>query len=339
MNKYFNNKIVTIFGGTGSFGKAFLKRAIKYSFKEISIFSRDEKKQNDLRLNYNNKRIKFIIGDVRDKSSVLDASINSDFVFQAAALKQVPSCEFYPLEAVRTNIDGTSNIIDACIKNNVKKIVCLSTDKAVYPINAMGMSKALMEKIAIAKSRNLTKNQTQITITRYGNVLLSRGSVLPLFINKIINNESLTVTDPSMTRFLMNLDQAIDLVFFAIMYGKNGQTIVPQTSATTIETLTKALLKIYEKKNYKINIIGTRHGEKKHETLMSREERFFAKKIKDFYIINSDTRELNYDLYFEKGKKQLKKFQDYTSENTNQLNVSQTINMIKPLIKNFDIEK
>jgi len=335
---FFKNKTVLIFGGTGSFGKAFLSRAIHLPLKEIRIFSRDEKKQNDLRLLHDNKKIQFIIGDIRDRDSVMDACKNVDFVFHAAALKQVPSCEFYPMEAVKTNINGTNNILDGCIENNVKKIVCLSTDKAVYPINAMGMSKALMEKIAISKSRNLNKNQTQITVTRYGNVLLSRGSVLPLLINKILNSEALTITDLNMTRFLMSLDSAIDLVLFALNFGKNGQTIIPQTYATTLKTLSDALLKIYKKKNYPIKIIGTRHGEKKHETLMSREESFFSKKIKNYFVISSDIRKLNYDLYFEKGEKLLKNHDDYTSENTQQLNLNETIQIIKPLIKNYNFD-
>ena len=330
--KTFKNKTVLIFGGTGSFGSAFLKKAINFEFKQIRIFSRDEKKQHDLRLQYNDSKIKFIIGDIRDRDSVNEACKNVDFVFHAAALKQVPSCEFYPMEAIKTNILGTNNVLDACIANNVKKIVCLSTDKAVYPINAMGMSKALMEKIAIAKSKDLTKNQTQIMITRYGNVLFSRGSILPLLVNKIKNNEPLTITDPEMTRFLMTLDEAIELVLFALKYGKNGQIIIPKTHATNIQTLIDAIKKIHKKENYPTKIIGTRHGEKKHETLMSREESFFSKKIKNFFVINSDTRELNYDLYFRKGKQFSQKYYDYTSENTRQLNLNETINSIKPLV-------
>ncbi len=333
---YFTNKKVLIFGGTGSFGNAFLRRAVNLDFKEIKIFSRDEKKQHDLRLQHSNKKIKFLIGDIRDKESVNEACKNVDFVFHAAALKQVPSCEFYPLEAVKTNIIGTNNILEGCFDNNVKKIVCLSTDKAVYPINAMGMSKALMEKIAISKSKNLKKNQTQVTVTRYGNVLFSRGSILPLLIDKINKNEAFTITDFNMTRFLMTLDSAIDLVLFALKFGKNGQIIIPETYATTIKTLSDAVLRIFKKNNYPIKIIGTRHGEKKHETLMSREESFFSRKNKNFFIIDSDTRELNYDLYFQKGKKLKQSHNDYTSENTKQLNVKETIKIIKPLIeKNY----
>ena len=333
---YFKNKNILIFGGTGSFGSAFLKRAINLNFNEIKIFSRDEKKQHDLRLLYSSQKIKFIIGDIRDRNSVNDACKNVDFVFHAAALKQVPSCEFYPMEAVKTNIIGTNNILEGCLENNVKRIVCLSTDKAVYPINAMGLSKSLMEKIAISKSRNLNKKQTQITVTRYGNVLFSRGSILPLLVEKINNNEPLTITDFEMTRFLMTLDSAIDLVLFALINGKNGQIIIPETYATTIKTLADSVLKVFKKKNYPIKIIGTRHGEKKHETLMSREENFFSKKVKNFFVIESDTRELNYDLYFKKGKKLKKKHYDYTSKNTRQLTVDETIKIIKPLIKISD---
>ena len=245
--KIFKNKTVLIFGGTGSFGNAFLEKAINLQFKEIRIFSRDEKKQHDLRIKYNNKKIKFIIGDIRDMASVIDSCNKVDFVFHAAALKQVPSCEFYPMEAVKTNILGTNNILDACIINKVKRVVCLSTDKAVYPINAMGMSKALMEKTIISKSKNLNKDETKITITRYGNVLLSRGSIIPLLINKIKNNEPLTITDPDMTRFLMTLDDAIELVLYALVTGQNSQIIIPKTFATNIGILCDAIQKIYKK--------------------------------------------------------------------------------------------
>ena len=267
---FFKNKNILIFGGTGSFGRAFLKRIINTNFKEVRIFSRDEKKQDDLRNELNNKNIKFYLGDIRDKASVIESTKNVDYVFHAAALKQVPSCEFYPLEAVKTNIIGTQNVIDCCVDSKVKKIICLSTDKAVYPINAMGMSKALMEKIVIAKSRQLKSNETKISITRYGNVLLSRGSVLPFFINKILKKEFITITDPSMTRFLMSLEDAIDLVLFALQKGENGHIYIPKTPATNIMILTKALLKLYNYSESKIKIIGTIHGEKIHETLMRR---------------------------------------------------------------------
>jgi len=333
---FIRSKVVTIFGGTGSFGKAFLKRAIKLPFREIRVFSRDEKKQNDLRLLLNNNKIKFILGDIRDKDSVFHATRNADFIFHAAALKQVPSCEFYPLEAIKTNVLGTNNIIDCSIENKVKKIICLSTDKAVYPINAMGMTKALMEKIAISKSRYLKSNETQICVTRYGNVLFSRGSVLPLFINQIKNKKNITITNPFMTRFLMTLDEAIDLVLFAIVKGKNGQIIIPKTSATTIDVLTKALLKIFDYPSSKVKIIGTRHGEKLHETLMSSEERFFSRSFNKYFVVNSDNRELNYDAFFSKGKKKLLDQSDYTSANTNQLKTDQVINIINPLVDNLE---
>ena len=328
-----SGKRFLITGGTGSFGTTVCEYLLKNDVKEVRIFSRDENKQYQMRRRIKNEKVNFFIGDIRDYDSVLQACNNIDFVFHAAALKQVPSCEFYPLEAVKTNIIGTNNILEACFENNVKKIVCLSTDKAVYPINAMGMSKALMEKIAISKSKNLNKNQTEVTVTRYGNVLFSRGSILPLLINKINNNESITITDFNMTRFLMTLDSAIDLVLFALKYGKNGQIIIPETYATTIKILSDAVLKIFKKENYPIKIIGTRHGEKKHETLMSREESFFSRKSKNFFIIDSDTRELNYDLYFREGKKLEQFHNDYTSKNTKQLNVNETIKILKPLIK------
>ena len=332
----FKSKNILIFGGTGSFGRALLKKIINTGFREVRIFSRDEKKQDDLRNEFNKKNIKFYLGDIRDKASVLNSTKNVDYVFHAAALKQVPACEFFPLEAVKTNILGTQNIIDCCIDSKVKKLICLSTDKAVYPINAMGMSKALMEKIVIANSKKLKSSQTALSITRYGNVLFSRGSVLPFFINKIYKKETITITDPSMTRFLMSLDDAIDLVIFALKKGENGHIYIPKTPATNIMVLTKALLKLYNYPESKIKVMGTRHGEKIHETLMSKEEMNFAKDYKNYYSINSDNRDLNYDLYFTVGKK-IKYTKDYTSENTNQLNLNDTIKLIKPLLKNLII--
>jgi len=331
--KFIKNKIIIIFGGTGSFGNAFLEKAIRLPFKEIRIFSRDEQKQNDQRIFFKNEKIKFIIGDIRDKLSVLKATEGADYAFHAAALKQVPSCEFYPIEAVKTNILGTENIIDSCIENKVKKVICLSTDKAVYPINAMGMTKALMEKLAIAKSRNIKNNKTAITITRYGNVLFSRGSVLPVLIKKILNKESVTITDPNMTRFLMTLEEAINLVIFAITNGKNGEIIIPKTPATTIEILIGALLNLYQYPASKVKIIGTRHGEKMHETLMSKVEKFSSQDYLKYYSIRPDSRDLNYDSYFHVGKKNLNKLSDYTSANTHQLNLKQTINLLRPLVK------
>jgi UDP-glucose 4-epimerase len=336
MMNLLKDKTILIIGGTGSFGQEFLKKIANARFKEVRIFSRDEKKQDDLRNSYKNKNIKFYIGDIRDKDSILEATQNVDYVFHAAALKQVPSCEFYPLEAIKTNVLGAKNVIDSCVFNKVKKLVCLSTDKAVYPINVMGMSKALMEKIAIAKSRDLKKNQTQIMVTRYGNVLFSRGSVLPLFIKQIINKEFITVTDPKMTRFLMSLEDAIDLVLYALKDGKNGNIYIPKTPATTIQVLVDSLLSIYQYSKSKIKIIGTRHGEKMHETLMSREEKFFSEDHNKYFSIKSDNRELNYESYFKVGKKIDKSF-DYTSENTNQLNKFQTINLLKPLIKKLNL--
>jgi UDP-N-acetylglucosamine 4,6-dehydratase len=333
----FKNKTVVIFGGTGSFGQAFLNKILKSLVREIRIFSRDEKKQEDLRNKIKSKKVKFYIGDIRDKDSVFESTKNVDYAFHAAALKQVPSCEFYPLEAIKTNILGTQNIIDCCIDNEIKKLVCLSTDKAVYPVNAMGMTKALMEKISISRSRNIKKNKTQIMITRYGNVLFSRGSVLPLLIKQIINKEFITVTDPTMTRFLMSLNQAINLVLFALKYGKNGNIYIPKTPATTIKILVDSLLSIYNYPRSKIKIIGTRHGEKNHETLMSREESFFSKDRGRYFSVQSDSRELNYDLYFKLGKRNIIKSNDYTSQNTSQLNEQQTINLLKPLIKNLNI--
>lgn len=338
MMNIFKNKTILIFGGTGSFGQAFLYKLLKSSLiKEVRVFSRDEKKQEDLRNSIKNSKVKFYIGDIRDKDSVLEATKNVDFAFHAAALKQVPSCEFYPMEAIKTNILGTQNIIDGCIFNGVKKLVCLSTDKAVYPINVMGMTKALMEKIAIAKSRNFKIKQTEIIITRYGNVLFSRGSVLPLFIKQILNKDFITITDPAMTRFLMSLDDAINLVLYALINGKNGNIYVPKTSATTIKILVDSLLTIYKYPESKVRIIGTRHGEKDHETLMSKEEIFFSKDYGKYFAIQSDNRELNYDLYFKIGKKKIINISDYTSQNTVQLDKIKTINLIKPLIKNLNI--
>jgi UDP-glucose 4-epimerase len=333
----FKNKTILIFGGTGSFGQAFLNKILKSSANEVRIFSRDEKKQDDLRNKIKSKKVKFYIGDIRDKDSVFESTRDVDFAFHAAALKQVPSCEFYPLEAIKTNILGTQNIIDCCIENRIKKLVCLSTDKAVYPINAMGMTKALMEKISISSSKKIKNFNTKIMITRYGNVLFSRGSVLPLFIKQIINKEFITVTDPTMTRFLMSLDEAINLVLFALQSGKNGNIYIPKTPATTIKILADSLIDIYDYPRSKIKIIGTRHGEKIHETLMSREENFFSKNHGKYFSIQSDSRELNYDSYFRIGKKNIKECNDYTSQNTHQLNKLQTVKLLKPLIKNLEI--
>jgi len=321
----FKNKILLITGGTGSFGESFLRKVLssKILFKEIRIFSRDEKKQEDLRKNINNKNVKFFIGDVRDKESLNAVIKGSNLIFHAAALKQVPSCEFYPLEAVKTNILGTNNLIQLAIQHSVERVVCLSSDKAVYPINAMGMSKALMEKIAVSNF-NLNKNGPIISVTRYGNVLASRGSVVPLFINQILNNKPITITDPKMTRFIMPMDKAIQLVLFALKYGKGGEVFVQKTPATNIHNLLQAILSIFNKKNYKINIIGTRHGEKHYESLLTREEMAKAKDMGEYFCINSDQRDLNYDLYFAKGSKDISSFEDYNSNNAEHLTIDKT---------------
>jgi UDP-glucose 4-epimerase len=334
----FKNKIIVIFGGTGSFGQAFLDRISNLAIDEIRIFSRDEKKQDDLRNLIKNKNIKFYIGDIRDKQSVLEVCRGADIGFHAAALKQVPSCEFYPLEAVKTNILGTQNIIESAIQSKLKKLVCLSTDKAVGPINSMGMSKALMEKIVIANSKRLEKRETKIMITRYGNVLFSRGSVLPLFINQILKKEYITITDPNMTRFVMSLNDAINLVFFALTKEESGNIYIPKTPATSIKILAEALLNIYSYPKNRLKIIGVRHGEKINETLMSRQESLFAKDYGKYFSISSDNRELNYDLYFKRGRKNtFKDYQDYTSKNAKQLNLIETIKLLKPLIKNLKV--
>lgn len=330
MNKnYFNNKIILITGGTGSFGKAMTKKLLKNKIKEIRIFSRDEKKQDDMRKEFNNNKIKFYLGDIRDKSSVQEVVSNTDYIFHAAALKQVPSCEFYPMEAVKTNVIGVDNLLTEAIKSNVKKIICLSTDKAVNPINAMGVSKSMMEKIIVAKTKN--SKSTKICITRYGNVIYSRGSVVPLFIDQITNKKFVTVTDKKMTRFMMTMDEAIDLVFFAFKNGKNGEIFIRKSPATSIEILIKSLERILGKKK-PLKIIGPRHGEKFHETLITHAELKYSKEYKNFYKILSDSRDLNYEKYFTKGKK-FANHNDYTSSNTNQLNEKQTIRLLKPFVK------
>mgnify|MGYP001426652856 CR=1 FL=1 len=320
--KIFKNTKILIVGGTGSFGRAMIDRILgrKLQFSEIRVFSRDEKKQDDMRRELNNPKIKFYIGDIRDSSSIDNATKDIDYIFHAAALKQVPSCEFYPLEAVKTNILGTQNLLEVAEKNNVKKIVCLSTDKAVYPINAMGISKAMMEKIAISKS--LLKNgKTDVCVTRYGNVMGSRGSVIPLLISQIKSGKPMTITDSKMTRFMMTMDEAIDLVLYALEKGKNGQTFIKKTVGSDLNTLTKALILLFNKKDYPIKIIGVRHGEKLHETLMSREERLSAKENKNYFVLSPDLRDLNYDKYFTQGKQKMFNLKDYTSSNTNQLDV------------------
>ena len=322
----FKGKNILITGGTGSFGSAFVTSLLKGKnlFNEIRIFSRDEKKQDDLRKFFNLSKIKFFIGDVRDSASLNAAIKDVDYIFHAAAYKQVPSCEFYPLEAVKTNILGTENVLQKAIEYNVKRVVCLSTDKAVYPINAMGISKAMMEKIVVSKSL-VEKSKTIICITRYGNVLASRGSVVPIFVNQIKNNQPITITDPTMTRFLMPMSKAIELVTYALKHGSNGDIFIQKTPATSINIIVKALLKIFNKKgNYKINIIGNRHGEKKHESLLTREEIFKAKDFGQYFKVSSDIRDLNYDLYFSKGSKKISKIEDYSSNNVKQLSQKET---------------
>ena len=324
----FKDKVLMITGGTGSFGNAVLNRFIKSEIKKIKIFSRDEKKQDDMRKKYHNSKIEFLLGDVREQNSVNDAVKGVDYIFHAAALKQVPSCEFFPLQAVETNVLGTRNVLDAAINNKVKKVICLSTDKAVYPINAMGISKAMMEKVAIAKSRNTkVENTTQICVTRYGNVMASRGSVIPLFVEQIQSKTPITVTDPTMTRFMMTLKDAVDLVLYAFENGENGDLFVQKSPAATIDTLVKALLKIY-KSDLSVNIIGTRHGEKDHEVLCSREEMFHALDLGEYYKIPADKRDLNYDKYVEKGIKH-NDVDEYSSSNTNILDVDELIDLLK----------
>lgn len=312
----FKDKILLITGGTGSFGNTVLKGFLNTEIKEIRIFSRDEKKQDDMRKLYNNPKLKFYIGDVRDMNSITDAMRGVDYVFHAAALKQVPSCEFYPIQAVQTNIIGTENVLNAAISAGVKKVICLSTDKAAYPINAMGMSKAMMEKVAIAKGRNLEENQTIICVTRYGNVMASRGSVIPLFFEQIKNNKPLTLTDPNMTRFMMSLDEAVDLVLFAFNHGNNGDLFIQKSPAATVEVLAKTMINMVGKPNHEIRIIGTRHGEKVYETLMTKEEKLRSEDMGGYYRIAADARDLNYSHFFEEGEKTITDTDEYNSHNT-----------------------
>ncbi|KAA5533778.1 NAD-dependent epimerase/dehydratase family protein [Taibaiella lutea] len=325
------NKILLITGGTGSFGNAVLQRFLHTDhFSEIRIFSRDEKKQHDMRIAMNNPKLKFYIGDVRDYNSVEMAMRGVDYVFHAAALKQVPSCEFFPMEATKTNVFGTQNTIDAAIANNVKKVICLSTDKAAYPINAMGISKALMEKVAIASSRNLKEDATTVCLTRYGNVMASRGSVIPLFLDQIKKGEPLTITDPNMTRFLMSLEEAVDLVLFAFENGKQGDLFVHKAPAATIGDLANAILALSNTSN-EIKIIGTRHGEKLYETLCTREEMTKAEDLGKFYRIPADNRDLNYNQYFSEGEAEMATVEDFHSHNTERLNVNQVKELLKEL--------
>jgi UDP-N-acetylglucosamine 4,6-dehydratase len=315
----FTNKVLLITGGTGSFGNAVLRRFINSDLKEIRIYSRDEKKQDDMRRRFKSEKIKFYIGDVRDFQSVFNAVRGADFIYHAAALKQVPSCEFYPLEAVKTNVLGTENVLEAAVQAGVQRVVCLSTDKAVYPINAMGISKAMMEKVIVAKSRS--SNSTVICATRYGNVMASRGSVIPLFVNQIRAGQPITITDPSMTRFMMTLDDAVDLVMFAFENGRPGEIFVQKAPAATIETLAKALTGLLGVPDHSINVIGTRHGEKLFEALLSREEVVAAEDLGSYYRVPPDLRDLNYGKYFEQGEMKISVAVEYTSHNTSRLDV------------------
>ncbi len=317
----FKNKTILITGGTGSFGNAVLRRFLNTDIKEIRVFSRDEKKQEDMRIALSSPKVKFYIGNVRDYDSLLCAMEGVDYVFQAAALKQVPSCEFYPLEAVKTNVLGTENVLNTAVCKGVEKVIALSTDKAVYPINAMGISKAMMEKIVVAKSRFVDPSKTTLCCTRYGNVMASRGSVIPLFIKQIKEGRPLTVTDPNMTRFLMSLDDAVDLVLYAYENGQQGDTFVQKAPASTIGDLARALVELFQADN-EIKVIGTRHGEKLYETLLTREEMAHAQDLGGYYRIPADNRDLNYGVYFVEGEEQLSRAQDYHSHNTERLDVA-----------------
>lgn len=339
----FKGKTLLITGGTGSFGNVVLKRILDTDIKEIRIFSRDEKKQDDMRKAYANNKLKFYIGDVRNLESILEASKGADYIFHAAALKQVPSCEFFPMEAVRTNIVGTDNVLSAGISNNVKKIVCLSTDKAAYPINAMGISKAMMEKVAIAKSRNTDPRKTTICVTRYGNVMASRGSVIPLFVDQIKAGKPITVTDPNMTRFLMNLDEAVDLVLFAFQHAQQGDLFIQKSASSTVDTLASALKQIFKSKS-KINVVGSRHGEKLHETLLTREEKLRSEDLGDYYRVTADTRTLDYEKY-SAGSGPSQGVNDYTSSNAEILDIDGVVkkllstSYIKSRLKNQQVDQ
>jgi UDP-glucose 4-epimerase len=326
----FKNKTLLITGGTGSFGNAVLDQFLDSDIAEIRIFSRDEKKQHDMRVLYNNDKIKFYIGDVRSFDSIDTALCGVDYVFSAAALKQVPSCEFYPIEAVKTNIMGTENTLKAAIKNKVQNVIVLSTDKAVYPINAMGMSKALMEKVTVATSRNVPVGGTTMCNTRYGNVMASRGSVIPLFVEQIKAGKPLTITDPDMTRFMMSLPDAVELVLFAFKHGAQGDTFVQKAPAATVLKLTLALKQIFNASN-EVRILGTRHGEKKHEALLSREEYLKAEDLGGYFRVAADNRDLNYGMYYDEGEKELSEEVDYTSENTERLDVDGMVELLLKL--------
>ncbi len=335
----FKDKVLLITGGTGSFGNAVAKRFLTGDIREIRILSRDEKKQDDMRHEYQQKypeyanKLKFYIGDVRDPKSIDYAFKGVDYVFHAAALKQVPSCEFYPIEAVKTNILGSDNVIDACVRHGVKKAIFLSTDKAAYPINAMGMTKALMEKNVIARSRQLSENDTVLCLTRYGNVMASRGSVIPLFLEQIENDQPITVTNPNMTRFMMSLDEAVELVLFAFQNGGQGDLFVQKAPAATIGTLAQAIVELKGKEDTKVVNIGTRHGEKLYEVLVTKEDMIKAEDLGDYYRIPADNRDLNYDRYISKGTDELDSAEEYNSHNTKRLNVEE----MKEILKKLDL--
>jgi UDP-glucose 4-epimerase len=320
----FQGHTLLVSGGTGSFGNAVIQRFLSSDIREIRIFSRDEKKQDDCRKRYANSKLKFFIGDVRDYSSLLNAMRGVDYVFNAAALKQVPSCEFFPMEAVKTNVHGTDNVIEAAINCGVKRVVCLSTDKAVYPINAMGISKAMMEKVMIAKSRALSSMDMVVCGTRYGNVMASRGSVIPLFVDQLKSGRPITLTDPTMTRFMMTLEDAVDLVLYAFQHGNNGEIFVQKAPAATIATLAQAIVELLGKPNHPIEVIGTRHGEKVYETLMSREEMVASEDLGEYFRIRPDMRDLNYGKFFDQGEARLSESEDYTSHNTTRLDIEGT---------------
>lgn len=347
MKKLFEGKTLLISGGTGSFGNAVLKRFLNLPLKEIRIFSRDEKKQDDMRKKYANSKMKFYIGDVRDPISIKNAMRGVDYVFHAAALKQVPSCEFYPMQAVQTNVIGTQNILDAAVDEGVMRVVCLSTDKAVYPINAMGISKAMMEKVMVAASRNLGDSGTVICGTRYGNVMASRGSVIPLFVDQILSGRTITITDPDMTRFMMTLDDAVDLVLYAFMNGQNGDIFVQKAPASTIETLVKAICKVMGREDHPVKIMGARHGEKLYESLLSREEMSSAINLGEYYRVRPDSRDLNYEKFIDSGDSDLSEGlhgEDYNSHNTKRLNLIEMeklllkLDVIKQAIENGECE-
>ncbi|MEK9569623.1 MAG: polysaccharide biosynthesis protein [Paracoccaceae bacterium] len=327
----FKDKVLMITGGTGSFGNAVLKRFIDTDIAEIRIFSRDEKKQDDLRKRYTNLKLKFYIGDVRDYNSILNATRGVDYIYHAAALKQVPSCEFHPMEAVKTNVLGTENVLEAAIQNEVKRVVCLSTDKAVYPINAMGISKALMEKVIVAKSRYVDQSKTTICATRYGNVMASRGSVIPLFVDQVRAGKPLTLTDPNMTRFMMTLSDAVDLVLYAFEHGNNGDIFVQKAPAATVDILSKSLIDIMGVSDHPVNVIGTRHGEKLFEALLSREEMACAEDLGGYYRVPPDLRDLNYGKFVEQGEEKISKAEDYNSHNTERLDVDGMKELLRKL--------